>query len=368
MEFWKTIFPRWASAIGTAAIAVIAWITLNPIVENFQLRNENVELLLELRTKRTEIVTARDELARIGRDLKDRRNLLKIARQDLKAAREDLSGTRAVNKELSQTARKLAEGITKQQEFQNQLSQRNLKLEKQTEKLTAERAKLTVDNARLGSVLKGIKSLLDNARKELRANRRSQKAYILETLVTKVKSQKSPIATHVDFFGTAPPLEKAFGSLETLRIFQFSYAKLGRENLPETAHVIIVKLFDDREWDLLREDDRRLLQQNVRDFMDEHKNVFDSQITPDNKLQHDWASSYIRLIQLRGAQNEGEEIEIEKGLPKRVPTKQDIQAAQQRRDKLKAVANKDLSEVNARIENLHRTLDQMVRKLAPVKG
>ena len=367
---WKTSFPLWGSftaalvaAGATVALALFAWLTLDPVVDNLKLRQENVDLSLELRTNRFEVAKTKEELTRVSRDLKDRRNLLKIARQDLKGAREDLSGTRAVNKELSLTARKLAEGVTKQQEIQNRLSERNLKLERQTEELTAERARLKTENVQLGSVLKGIKSQLESARKELEINRRAQRAYILETLVTKVKSQISPIGTRVIHFRPSPLTEGFFKALGAVKGLKSSDV-----NLPKNPRITVVKLFGEREWDLLREDERRQLQQDVRDFMDDHKKIFDSQITFEFKLAQEFINSYLELRELRDAKEFNEEVEIEKGSPKRVPTSRDIQAAQQKYDKLSSANKKHLSELKMRTEKLYSTLDQMVRKLAPARG
>ena len=61
---WSKELPTWGAAVGTIAIAGVAFVTLNPIIENLEIRERNRELTIENKALDRSIADQQYELRR----------------------------------------------------------------------------------------------------------------------------------------------------------------------------------------------------------------------------------------------------------------------------------------------------------------
>lgn len=363
---WRSMIPAWGSMItaipAMIAISVIAYIgytTLPTIVEDLKLKEEVKVLYIERRDLVADVSNLKEALAdvegthdRAVEELARQDKMLADTRSDITAARADLTAQRDEVKELRSETREL-------RDRNDRIVDRFLKRE---------------DESRQD--VKAIKNLRAEAEKRLVEARYGQRVFVLETLATKVKA-RTPLVALGSFSGltirTMGKL-KIFGiqALTAGRLVEHftlahEYTGLKSPDAP-TGRAVVERLFGAREWDLLKEDDRRRLQKEVRDFMDGEATVFDAKVDFDREIYGTFISVQFRLFKRRSAQEKGTDVAVEPNEPDRVPTAKDVAKAASDFKDVKEAYEREGQRVGDAIKALHDAVGRMVQKLSPATG
>jgi hypothetical protein len=324
------------------------------------------------------LADTKELLSRLGEEIAEKRKELEAKGGELAEAQQRVFDTQDKANELTKA---FLETYDRQQQERKRLAQSIEQLQKEQQTLAAQNTELTAANSRLTADLSTVKKDLASASQELSRTRQAQRAYILETLRTKAKSavpvsvgkflspfyELSELATRLAEQGSYETL--SFETLWYLPAGQITLGTLGRlEDIsPQTGRQVVESLFDTREWELLRESERRQLQDEVRGFMDIQRAVFESPLQLDPKVTRPYAKAFRKRLLLESARRANQKVIVKEGEAKRVPSDADIAEARKFLGERERILEKERRRAESAIKKFHEEIDNMVHTLSPVK-
>lgn len=370
---WYVWLPGWIAGFGTVALAIFAFFTLDPIIENLQIKKQNKQLAEEAK----KLVDQRDSQER----------QLMVTKANQEAAEARLTGIEGLMVDLNDQVQQKQEDLKRAEERREKAEQRREKADArlgtlldQLDKREKERRKLETANTRLAGEnerskqqletvnkrITGLQTTLSRAQEELDEAYRAQRFYILETIVTKVKAKTEPEAiTPIIMMGFKG--KKISYDLSASDIISGIFDTIIEPKQQITGRDYIEELMTLREFNLLREKQRREFKTEIRQFMDSFANTFNAPLRLKPGLLNRVNNAKLFLLRLNTAKKKEDPIEIEPSKPSRIPTEEDIKLAKESLEKIKKERSQGIESMKfARLE-LHKALDLMLSTLVKNK-
>lgn len=364
---WWKVIPVWASGLGTVGLAYIAFVTLTPIIENLEIRDQNRVL--------------RDNNKELQNVLLDANRAVKIANSDLAIltsriddARKDAETFREERSELFLSLTKITANIEKQVQRERLLTDRLGILEAEAQRLSRANDGFRAENERL----KRNRQQAEIARDAAEAKREEIKRvfisvlqlnrqFILNDIVTKLKAYTPPeLSSLKEAFGLVSPEIHTYP-----RAVGFWYAVRPRVGIFSettlTGHGMIVELFKSEIFKLLPELQRVAFQDEIRTYMKQEKNadVFNATVLLDLSIFKELIENRRKVRRTIGSkyfqEPSSEDIIVEEVTPEEVKRREQIyEAAKSRSDKHKI-------QFYAARPVLHAALDRMMEELVTIR-
>lgn len=361
---WYRDIPIWVAACGTAAIALIALVTLRPVIENLELRDRNLELAEDSRGLQERIKTTQATQRELNVDLR-------ILNRQRDAASEEIKHLRQRQDSLLNTLTLISDNISKQAAREGDLRTRLDQLEDEGRQLRTKRDQLEARNSQLQRERAEIQHKLTRAEKEfervdqeLKNTYRLNRRFILEQIQTKV-TDSVPIRGEGKYTDYLIEIRRALGIWSW--VLPGPHVEGGKAGMvwgasgsrvPKNGKQLIAAQFGSQMFKLLPEAEQPRFQDAIRNFMDKNKEVFSANLDPDFALDERlWYSQ--RLVKTtKGSkyfdESTPEPVKVAKG---------EVKARELAYEEAKSAVEKDIARMHAARIALHEAMDHMVVQL-----
>ncbi len=367
-EIFQTAVPAWISAVGTLAIAVVAWITLDPLVENLNLRSENVGLRVQLddlnrQTKESESALSIAKMQRVAAESQLERFNADLARtrEDTRLAQRELSATRAHTDRLLEMSAKTLETLNERDEERRKLQEQNKEIRVANAVLDTENVTLQKQNVALAGERDKLISSLSDAHREVARVRHSQRVFVIDSILQKARTLVPNPSTGFKKFVELNP--KGEWPTVTAAVSTLMGAFLSEPPPRRTGREVLRSLYEEPEFDLFTEQERQSFVAKIEKFMNVRKEEFDQPLGIDFRIGAEFGKASRHVTDLRTAQNKQTRVEVEKGKPERVPTDQDIKQAEDMERPARELHEKEIQRATRVVEEFHSALDEMKASL-----
>lgn len=369
---WFRDLPIWGGVLGglgTIALAIIAFHTLGPVVENFQLRDHNSELRKSNKKLQKTIEGSKLEKRQLTGSLEH----LKI---QIKDAKEQGKNLQKHQNDLMKAIIKISGNVSTQVERERKLTERLEKLQTERQNLQTTKARLKTEKSRLTQERSEIQGKLRQAQgelgrigEELKNTYQINRRFILQQIKTKILNSYPEIKQD-DF-------PSSFDHpVSPLRPFSFNKIKgayfIG--DIPVTGKEFVIKEFDSQVFLLLPETYRILLQDAIRKFIDKNKNNFSEDIAGSFKIQVEYYSKKMMLESTKGStlfkkEFLDEDYRMVYGLlfgPKSV-SRAELKVRESKYQKAKSAYTKEIKRIIAARKALNDAMDRMIVEVRAFK-
>ncbi len=294
---WLRDLPSWGSCVGTLAIAVIGIVTIRPIIENLDLREQNRKLFYKNEKLKEEEKTMESDLRNSKEALRNLEG--KIERSS--KANERLYTT---GKDLAAALVIISSNINRQAQREKDLSSQISPLMARISGLENERSifveknrKFKLQELQQVKKLDRFKSQLKITEGKIKGAKREIRRFILETIVesTAKYTQEFSIPYKAQF-----PENSGFGFISGMNPEDF-HVGLRAESISEewspltdnsdkdkrdnkTGKDLIYKSFELKILNLLNDDERKRLVSEVVRFVNKHKDIFSAKLFVDDEI------------------------------------------------------------------------------------
>jgi len=174
--------PSWLSAIGTIAIALVAFITLGPVIENLQLREKNKKL-------EDDLIYVQNQIHQSKQTLEIKKAEAESIKKSLDIAQQVLNSLNDQNVRLDSANKKLIENLEVREQERSELKGQIQQLSQEATSLQSDNASFRAHNDLLKNQITTITNQLDKLKLQLTTTKKEQRSYVVETIILKAKAK-----------------------------------------------------------------------------------------------------------------------------------------------------------------------------------
>jgi hypothetical protein len=336
------------AAIASIGLWVIAWVTLDPIIENLEIRQENRQLTADNDGLSKRLQQEQQQLEQKQNDV----SLLETQSKFLTEQTTDLKTERASLKqdisEQQKLLRSLLEEVNQRREEEVELTQKVSVLEREG----------AAANVRLTEMTNQLAQLEREREVTLAVNRR----YVLEQTVLRVKQIAFPSAGYFSLdFGSKNILGHKYSLFDSVNPFTEMLMEFGGA---KNGMLAVTAQFDSQVFMLLDESQRLRLQNEIRQFMTDRTTVFSEPLTRNSDVVKRYTDARDVLRRTVGS---SEFVPPEEGQLREEVDPAELNRREQALKDAKGPYDREGERVEAARSALGAALDEMVATLSPVK-
>ncbi|MFC1509189.1 hypothetical protein ACFL60_05835 [Candidatus Omnitrophota bacterium] len=260
---WQHDLPAWFAAIGTVALALIAILTLAPVIENLELQERNVELEESIRQHTADLDSTRAEHTKIKKELEELNHSNAIAKRNLEKLQQN-SNT------LFDLLSTLADNTKEQRARLKEYDERMRDMDAKLKELEQERAEVE-------RKLKDTEDELNRNKQEYEEALIYSRHFILMQITTKVKEEIREVSIDdIEEFIDDYSIEKK-GILSNIKkgLSKFAFYIRNKElALASYGKTHVLSQFDSQVFNLLPEKNRIEFKDEIRDYISNEKDIF----------------------------------------------------------------------------------------------
>ncbi len=275
--FLSNALPGWLAAIGTLAIAIIGFMTLGPVIENLDLREQNKSLFIKKGILEDQSKSLNEKISGANQRISLQTNEIESLRRIAGIETENLGAIRTE--------------VTRLRDRQKALFERNAGLTTDAIKLAGQSERLKIEIETLTSQIEKIENQLSVT---ISLNRR----FILEELEKRAQTTYGRGITELAGAKFSVRLADGLADFKQIGTFaellsaksDFAFGPSYYFNDPwvspaKTGKLFIIAQFDLPVFGILPEEEKNLLQNQIEDFVAEYREMFDLDLMVDASIR-----------------------------------------------------------------------------------